>query len=355
MSRRSTLGLAALLAGLLAAVILPSLSAATPPGRNGEIAFARYRFVNSPLREEIWVVNPNGNGLRQVISAPANYLDSYPSWAPDGSKLLFTQCAPSKGEACAGRSTIWSVDADGSHLRMLSPNCRRKGTSPAAFARCPDEGQAAFSPHGALIAYTRFVGVPQIAIANSNLRQARVLHPFGSKPGLPDIDSVAWSPDGNRLAFIAHNDHGKRLKPVGGSAVYVIGTNGRGLRRVTPWGLHAGGVGELDWSPDGSRILFRSITSPSTDPGPAQGDIYTVRPDGTGLQRLTHFPAGTSVQLGSYSPDGTQIVFTTDHAATATSGSDWPDVFIMRADGTDVTPVTRTKNWEGAPQWGPAG
>jgi TolB protein len=346
---------AAVIAVAALTVILPPLSEATPPGRNGEIAFARYRFVNSPLREEIWVANPDGSGLRPVTEAPANYLDSYPSWAPDGSKLLFNQCAPLHGEACDGRSTIWSVNADGSHLRMLSRACRRKGTSRAAFARCPDDAQAAYSPRGSLIAYLRYTGVLGIAIANSNLRHVRSLFPFGSKRDAPDIDALAWSPDGSQLAFAVHNDRGKRFKPIGGQAVYVIGINGHGLRRVTPWKLHAGGSGELDWSPDGSRILFRSITSPSPDPGPAQGDIYTIHPNGAGLQRLTNFPAGTGVQLGSYSSDGTQIVFTTNAGATAGSGSDWPDVFVMRTNGTNITPITRTKNWEGVPKWGPAG
>jgi len=114
-------------------------------------------------------------------------------------------------------------------------------------------------------------------------------------------------------------------------------------------------MGELDWSPDGSRLLFRSVTYANDDPGPSAGDIYTIRPNGTGLRRLTNLAAGSGVQLGSYSPDGTHIVFTTNDGATHGQGSGWPDVFVMGADGTHITPVTRTKNWEGAPQWGAAG
>ena len=346
---------AALIVVSAMAVILPPLSEATSPARNGEIAFAKYRFINSPLREEIWVANPNGTGLRRIVKAPANFLDAYPSWARDGSKLLFTRCAPQNGSVCGGRQTIWSVNSDGSHLHMLSRACHRAGTTRAAFARCPDDRIAAYSPRGSEVAYIRYTGVPGIAVADANLRHVRALLPFGDNRGVPDIDAITWSPNGRLLAFAVHNDNGKRFKPTGGRAIYVIGVNGKGLHRVTPWNLGAGGSGELDWSPDGSRILFRSITNFRDSPGPSDGDIYTVRPDGVGLQRLTHFPFNTEVQLGSYSPDGTQIVFATSAGATSTQGSDWPDVFVMHADGTHITRVTRTKNWEGTPQWGPAG
>lgn len=345
----------AVLAGTLAAVLLPPLSHATPPGKNGEIAFARYRFVNSPLRREIWVAEPGGSGARRISHAPANYLDSDPSWAPNGSKVLFSRCAPSKGAVCEGRQTIWSVSSDGSHQHMLSRACRRTGTSRAAFARCPEDGQGAYSPSGDRIAFLRYVGLPEIAIADSHLRHVHALRPFGSGRGAPDIDALAWSPDGRRLAFSVHNDNGKRHKPVGGRAVYVVNVNGNGLRRVTPWKLEAGGIGELDWSPDGTRLLFRSVTYANDNPGPSAGDIYTIRPDGSGLRRLTNLAAGSGIQLGSYSPDGKQIVFSTNDGGTTGPGSGWPDVFVMHADGTHITPVTRTKNWEGTPQWGAAG
>jgi Tol biopolymer transport system component len=151
-----------------------------------------------------------------------------------------------------------------------------------------------------------------------------------------------------------HNDHSERYKPLGGRAIFVINADGTGLRRATAWKLNAGGLGELAWSPDGSRILFHSVAQFSDDPNLSTGDLYTIHPEGTGLERITHLPAGTGVQLGSYSPDGTKIVFATTNGATASPGSFYPDVFTMNAGGGDITPVTRTKNWEGTPSWGPS-
>jgi Tol biopolymer transport system component len=326
-------------------------AAATAPGKNGWIAFSRYRFVNSPLRKEIWVVNPDGSGLRQVTHAPANYLDSDPSWAPDGSRLVFSRCAPLNGSPCEGLQTIWVVNPDGKGLRQLTPTCRSATHTPSAT--CPQDGQAVYSPDGKQIAAARYTGVPGIAIGDSNFRQVRELFPFGSKPGAPDIDGLAWAPDGKELAFVAHNDNSKRYRPIGGRAIFIINTDGTGLHRITSWKLNPGEVGELDWSPDGNHILFHSITYIfDHGPGPQDGNLYTIHPDGTGLEQLTHFPAYTAVQLGSYSPDGTKIVFTTSQGATTSPGSAFPDVFTMNADGTNITPVTRTKNWEGTPSWG---
>jgi hypothetical protein len=180
---------AALVVVALIAVILPPLSQATGPGKNGEIAFARYRYVNSPLREEIWVANPDGGGPRRITTARANYLDSYPSWAPPelrgvtGGQLLFTSTAPLHGSPFEGRSTIWSVKADGSNLHMLSKACHRTGTSQAAFHRCPDNSQAAYYGSGGIgIAYLLYNGVSGIATANSNLRHVHACFPSATNP-----------------------------------------------------------------------------------------------------------------------------------------------------------------------------
>ena len=51
-------------------------------GPSGRIAFSRYRFVDNPLRREIWVSKVDGTGPRRLSHAPANYLDSSPSWHP---------------------------------------------------------------------------------------------------------------------------------------------------------------------------------------------------------------------------------------------------------------------------------
>jgi hypothetical protein len=48
-------------------------------------------------------------------------------------------------------------------------------------------------------------------------------------------------------------------------------------------------------------------------------------------------------------------VFATTESSTKTRHSDLPDDFTMGLDGTRRTHVTSRVNWDGSPDWGPAG
>jgi Tol biopolymer transport system component len=187
----------------------------------------------------------------------------------------------------------------------------------------------------------------ELVVTDANGRHARTLVWLG--PWRGDPQSPAWSPDGKRLVFI-----GKYMKSrTNGTgcecrALYVVNANGGGLRRILPPGRRPGG--RPDWSPDGSRILFR--THPGDDPSGVGANLYTIRPDGTGLHQLTHFSAYARVLDGSYSPDGKSIVFETSNGAV---GGELPDIFVMNADGTNMRPITRTRNFETGADWGSAG
>ena len=76
----------------------------------------------------------------------------------------------------------------------------------------------------------------------------------GSRTGT--IAFLRWSPDAYAL---------------GGPALFAIGADGRGLRRLTPPGVNG-----YAWSPDGSRIAYH-------DSG---GVLWLVRRDGTGRTRV---------------------------------------------------------------------
>ncbi len=134
----------------------------------------------------------------------------------------------------------------------------------------------------------------------------------------------------------------------------MIGATGKGLHRITAWRVvdpESHPTDRLDWAPDGSRILFRSGRGSGV--GRGEGNLFTVRPDGTGLRQLTHFQQSNGVlRAGSYSPDGQSILFATDEGGATAPGRDLPDIFVMRADGTDIRPVTRSPNWDSDPDWG---
>src|SRR5262249_31107900 len=160
-------------------------------------------------------------------------------------------------------------------------------------------------PDGRLLVFDRDLSTSKIedsslVVSDTAFQHLQVVFTFGRKAGVPHLGSPAWSPNGRELAFgVSCCDQPTKLRR--GAAVYVVGIDGKGLRRIPPWTLVAG---EPQWSPDGSLILFHSTTQDNGDPGPAGGSLYTVHPDGTGLRQLTHLAPGDGVQLGSYSPDG---------------------------------------------------
>jgi Tol biopolymer transport system component len=136
--------------------------------------------------------------------------------------------------------------------------------------------------------------------------------------GLGDIP-IAYSPDGRQIAF------GRLAPDVAGncsprSAIYVVNVDGSGLRRITPFGYCDD---DGSWSPDGTRIVF----------GGPDGTIYTVHPDGTGLTLLplattTHWFSGDI----AWSPDGRQMVFLLSHGPGSTNAG----LGTANADGTNV-------------------
>jgi Tol biopolymer transport system component len=199
-------------------------------------------------------------------------------------------------------------------------------------------------PKGATVDTAKRIYRDELVVTDARGRHLRVLVWFGPWRGDPQIP--AWSPDGKRLVFLEKSDNGRHCVC---RALYIVNANGSGLRRLTPPSIAPGD--KLDWSPDGTTILFR--THPGEDLDGVSGvgaNLYTIHPDGSGLRQLTHFSTPVRVLPGSYSPDGKFIVFETSSGAV---GGVAPDVFVMNVDGTGLHQITHTPNFETQADWGP--
>ncbi len=108
----------------------------------------------------------------------------------------------------------------------------------------------------------------------------------------PFIQDVAWSPDGTLLACsVARGDWDRG----GDYDIYVLRPDGSGVRRLTD---ARGADLWISWSPDGKRIAFSSRRTGAPE-------IYVMNADGTSQARLTD--GGGSAP--SWSPDGKRIAF----------------------------------------------
>jgi TolB protein len=310
---------------LLAGAAVATTSGSTSTDRNGKIVFRRYLAKNMN-RGVILTISPSGTGERQVTHPGKEATDDAPAWAPDGSRIAFSRQRRRD-------TAIYTVRPDGSSLTRVSPSC------PPKPRRCVGDLTPAFSPNGRDIAFASFdgrFGKGAIVISGSDGRNRRVVVPANSSLGLAD---PGFSPEGDRILFEREN-LGRR-KPKDARAIFVVNVDGSGISRITPWNLSAG---DPDWSPDGKWILFGSNENLNR-----KSQLYVIHPDGTGLKQLTHLRKGTLGASASFSPDGRWIVF----GASGVGGN--LDLYIMRANGTGVRAVTRTKLFDSWADWASAG
>jgi len=92
------------------------------------------------------------------------------------------------------------------------------------------------------------------------------------------------------------------------------------------------------WSPDGSKIIFSSAGRDAT----GAWHLFLMRDDGSGLTPLT---PGTGSEWGpDWSPDGAKIAFISSSRLS-----------VMNADGTGVTQLLTDTAFEDHPSWSPDG
>lgn len=120
------------------------------------------------------------------------------------------------------------------------------------------------------------------------------------------------------------------------AALYASNPDGSGERALTQ--------GTLDynpaWSADGKWIVFTSEREGSAD-------LYRMRPDGTGVERLTDDPAYDD--QAAFSPDGNQIVFVTTRAGGTA------DLWILDVRTRKAKSLTSGPGGDFRPAWSPDG
>jgi Tol biopolymer transport system component len=196
--------------------------------------------------------------------------------------------------------------------------------------------------------------------------------------------SPAWSPAKKRVAFAST----RRSGTVTGQDIFVVGADGTGLRALV--------ASERDesapsWSPDGRSIVFsrdstgagrydlyvfslatgkvRRLTANKAIEGvPAwspsgrwiaysrNGEIWLIRPDGSGAHGLGRVGTGTD-WAPDWSPDGSRIAFESTSRTSAVRPV--AQIWVMRSDGSRkqrLTPYVRRRPIESVgPSWSPGG
>ena len=368
------------------------------------------RLVSFDIVNGVSVDVPSGAGVK---FNPAFVRDTIAYIRKDkdggGPGIYYTNgTAGPKGDV---RAAAWSPDGRrvAFHKRLTAPPTTWRRT----FSRNPDYELTltgmlpSFNPTGDRFVVTgRLPGASgpfgaTVSVASAGGDKFDVIY----RPGLDDKRNVLapqWSPDGQTIIFgigvfnaFFNGFNGLFLKPEdraeGGAQVAIVRPDGTGFREVTS-GPNNNGFPSM--APDGKRFVYRSfgpegdglrimnletrtvttlttgydnfpLWSPRGDlimfSRQADGDyeIYTVKPDGTGVKRLT-FARGNDAHM-AWSPDGERIAFAStrmgfkDEMTYTDAPQPYGELFVMRYDGSDVEQLTDNQWEDGTPAWQPAG
>ena len=259
----------------------------SPNGR--QIAFASDRVNPGSGKFEVYVMNLDGSGLRQLTNNAGPYGKAGLAWSPDGKWIAYQDYA-----------FIDEVSSDGTKHRRL--------TGYGGWA--PD-----FSPSGRRIAYGNG--------AAESYSSIYVMRPDGAEKTLAafprkneSLGSPTWSPGGQRLAFsvgtaadtdlitpylaIISRYRGKRTKLVIGHTIY-----------------------SADWSPGGRKILLVEDPVLNDPRGNTRISVLDLR------TRKLHFLGEHATYTAHWSPEGRRILFQLGQS-----------LFVMNADGSNVREIT---------------
>ena len=300
------------------------------------------------------------------------------SWSPDGSRVVFhrRQVAPT-----TWWKKTWSRNPEFElALTSIIPSFGRDGSRFVVNGR---------PPAGSIFGSS-------IAIATPGSNDATVVYQDMKR----NVLAPQWAPNGEKIIFSVgvfnafyNGFNGLFLKQSdraeGGAQIAIINPDGSGFRELTTgpnnsafpsmapdgkrfvyrtFGPDGDGLKIMNietnaammltkgydnfplWSPRGDLIMFTRL---------AEGDynIYTIKPDGTGLKRITNSQGNDAHQ--AWSPDGEQIVLASSRMGFKDEGvyTDAPqpygELFLMRFDGTDVRQLTDNQWEDGTPAWQP--
>lgn len=268
----------------------------------------------------IAVANLDGAG-KVLTSGPGNDLD--PAWSPDGTRIAFARNS-------GGNYDIWVMNSDGTGLQRLTLGPR-------------DERYPSWSPDGTTIAYRGYAGATggsQIFLMSATgANQHAIPNTFGG-------DQPVWSPGGNRIAYTGTVS--TATPGVTDDEIFAIDTNG--ARKVDLTNSPTTSDRYAAWYPSGSTLLFRRL-DPSQpgrelwefkcgDPACVTGGTTSDLTGSLGLGRA-----------GSWSPDGSSIVFVSFRQTTENPEGD-PEIFVGSLTGAFPTrQLTHNAAFDDEPRW----
>jgi dipeptidyl aminopeptidase/acylaminoacyl peptidase len=283
---------------------------ASPDGQRIAFTLRKTDLDANKGRNDIWLVNTDGSGLRRLTSHAAG--SSTPRWAPDGASIYFLS-----GRSDA--SQVWRIPVDGGEAEQVTD--------------LPlDVGDFKIAPDGR-----------HLAVAVEVFPDAATLEETKQR-----LDAEKERQSSGRLydrIFVRHWDtwkDGRRshvfVVPVeGGAAVDIM----QGMDADAP-SKPFGGAEEFTFTPDSAAVVFAARDQGPAEPWSTHFNLYVAPIDGSAPPRIIVDGQGAMVTGPTFSPDGKTL----GYLAMKRAGYEADRLRIALLNWPDGQPKILTEDWD---------